>query len=208
MATPPAPLKNEMKARLILASGSAARQAMMRQAGLSFDVIPARIDEYAIMEAHAALDPAEKSLLLAREKALAVSRENPDALVTGSDQVLCLGNRIINKAKSRDEALEKLRTLRGKTHRLISGVAMAQNGKVLWDHAEHANLTMRDFDEAFLKAYADMAGHALTDCVGAYQIEGAGVWLFTRIEGDFFTIMGLPLPALLSYLYEQHGIGP
>ncbi|MCL4678622.1 MAG: septum formation protein Maf [Alphaproteobacteria bacterium] len=201
-------MKNEASSRLILASGSAARQAMMRQAGLSFGVIPAKIDEYSIMDQNAALGPAEKSLLLAREKALAVSRENADALVIGSDQILCLGERIINKAKTPEDAIEKLRGLRGKTHRLISGVAAAQGGKVLWSHAEHADLTMRDFDEDFLAAYAHQAGPALTACVGAYQIEGAGVWLFTRIEGDFFTIMGLPLPALLGYLYEQHGIGP
>lgn len=193
---------------MILASGSAARQAMMRQAGLSFKVIPAKIDEYSIMDQNAALGPAEKSLLLAREKALAVSRENADALVIGSDQILCLGDLIIHKAKSRDDALAKLRTLRGTTHRLISGVAVARGGHVLWEHAEHADLTMRDFGEDFLAAYADQAGDALTDCVGAYQIEGPGVWLFTRIEGDFFTIMGMPLPSLLGYLYEQHGIGP
>lgn len=181
---------------------------MLRQAGLSFNVIPATIDEYAIMDHNAALGPAEKSLLLAREKALAVSRENTDALVIGSDQILCLGERIFNKAMSREDAIEKLRGLRGKTHRLISGVAVARGGAVLWEHSDHADLTMRNFDEAFLEAYAEQAGAALTTCVGAYQIEGAGVWLFTRIEGDFFTIMGLPLPALLGYLYEQHGIGP
>lgn len=193
---------------MILASGSAARQAMLRQAGLAFETIPATIDEYAIMDKHAALGPAEKSLLLAREKALAVSRENTDALLIGSDQILCLGERIINKAKTREDAIEKLSSLRGKTHRLISGVAVARGGAVLWEHADYADLTMRNFDEAFLEAYAEQAGSALTACVGAYQIEGAGVWLFTRIEGDFFTIMGLPLPALLGYLYEQHGIGP
>lgn len=193
---------------LILASGSAARQLMLRQAGLNFDILPAKIDETELLKERAGDSPAEKALFLAREKALNVSREKADALIIGSDQILCLGEIIFSKAKSREDALEKLRMLSGKTHRLISGVAVARGGEVLWDHADHADLTMRVLDEDFLRSYADAAGDALTSCVGAYQIEGAGAWLFSKVTGDFFTIMGMPLLQLLGYLYEEHRIGP
>lgn len=134
---------------LILASGSAARQLMLRQAGLNFDILPAKIDETELLKERAGDSPAEKALFLAREKALNVSREKADALIIGSDQILCLGEIIFSKAKSREDALEKLRMLSGKTHRLISGVAVARGGEVLWDHADHADLTMRVLDEDF-----------------------------------------------------------
>lgn len=181
---------------------------MLQQAGLTFEVIPAKIDELVLLSKHPEIPPEEKSLLLSREKALAVSRENMNALVIGSDQILCLDDMILNKAGSREDALNKLKKLRGKTHKLISGVAVAYAGEILWQAYDIAELTMRHFDEAFLNAYADMAGDALTSCVGAYQIEGPGVWLFSKIEGDFFTIMGMPLTALLGYLYEKQGVRP
>ncbi len=204
----PAPSNKSDGSSLILASGSAARQVMLRQAGLNFDILPASLHEAKLLQDRALESPAEKALFLAREKALNVSREIPEALVIGSDQILCLGEIIFSKANSRGDALEKLRMLSGHTHRLISGVAVARDGRVLWDHADHADLTMRVLDEDFLRAYADAAGDALTSCVGAYQIEGAGAWLFSKVVGDFFTIMGMPLLPLLGYLYEEHRIGP
>lgn len=208
MAIPTTPSNKSDLPLLILASGSAARQAMLRQAGLEFDILPAQIDEAALLHERRGDSPPEKALFLAREKALNVSRENPEALVIGSDQILCLGDEIFNKAVNRYDALQKLRMLSGKTHRLISAVAVARNGCVLWDHADHADLTMRKLEEGFLAAYALLAEEALTSCVGGYQIEGAGAWLFKDIKGDFFTIMGMPLLPLLGYLYEEHRIGP
>ncbi len=204
----PAPSTKSDGSSLILASGSAARQLMLRQAGLTFDILPASLDEAKLLQDRALESPAEKALFLAREKAQNVSREIPEALVIGSDQILCLGEIIFSKANSRGDALEKLRMLSGQTHLLISGVAVARGGEVLWDHADHADLTMRVLDEDFLRAYAEAAGDALTSCVGAYQIEGAGAWLFSKVVGDFFTIMGMPLLPLLGYLYEEHRIGP
>ncbi len=205
---PPARSTKSEPSLLILASGSAARQAMLKQAGLSFDVVPAKIDEADLLSQHTHDPPAEKALFLAREKALNVSRENPAALVIGSDQILCLGDEIFNKAVNRDDALQKLGMLNGKTHRLISAVAVARNGGVLWDHTDHADLTMWALDQNFLRRYGDLAGDALTSCVGAYQIEGVGAWLFSKVTGDYFTIMGMPLLPLLGYLYEEHRIGP
>lgn len=193
---------------IFLASGSAARQTLLKKAGLSFEILPANIDEYALLELHRAKAPTDKALILSCEKALAVSREKPGVLVIGSDQILCLGDKILNKARNRNDALEKLRILRGKTHRLVSGVAVARDGEILWQFTDTADLTMRDFDETFLHAYARIAGDALTDCAGAYQIEGAGAWLFSKIDGDYFTIMGMPLPALLGYLFDMQGIKP
>lgn len=208
MAKRPSPSTKSDRPALVLASGSAARQGMLRQAGLNFSVLPAQIDESALLDGRADDPPAEKALFLAREKALNVSRENIDALVIGSDQILCLGEVIFSKATSREDALGKLKMLSGRTHRLISAVAVARNGKILWDHSDHADLTMRVLDEDSLRRYADFAGDALTSCVGAYQIEGAGAWLFSKVAGDFFTIMGMPLLPLLGYLYEEHRFGP
>ncbi|MCB1840464.1 MAG: septum formation protein Maf [Alphaproteobacteria bacterium] len=206
MTTHPAHSKKGNHPTLILASGSAARKAMLEQAGLDFSIHPASIDEALLSQQ--ADTPEAKARLLAREKALHVSREFKDAPVIGSDQILCLGQEIFSKAKDTNDALEKLRRLSGKTHRLISAVAVARNGEVLWDYQDFADLSMRALDEEFLARYAERAGDALTSCVGGYQIEGAGAWLFDAVKGDFFTIMGMPLLALLGYLYEEHRIGP
>lgn len=195
--------------KLILASQSKARQEMLRAAGLEFDARPAQIDEPALMRkllSEWATAPAVAESLAA-EKALVVSRENPEAAVIGADQVLECGGQILSKAGNVEEAKEKLKSLRGKTHRLISAVSVAKDGKILWRATQEAHLTMHDFSDAFLEAYCEKAGAALTRSVGAYELEGLGVNLFESIKGDYFTILGLPLLSLLNYLRAEFGIG-
>lgn len=196
-------------ARLILASQSRARQDMLRAAGLEFEIRPAQVDEPALMRklvSEWATAPAVAESL-AEEKALAVSREIPGAFVIGADQVLECGGQLMSKAKDEPEAREKLKALRGRTHRLISAVALARGGRTLWRAAREARLRMRDFDEAFLDAYCGAAGEALTRSVGAYELEGPGINLFEEIEGDYFTVLGLPLLPLLNGLRRECGIG-
>ena len=191
---------------IILASQSKARQDMLRGAGIAFEAKPADLDEAEITAQHKDKATEEIASVLAGEKALYISRQNPDALVIGSDQILeCEGNRL-SKADSKEEAKEKLLQLRGKTHRLISAVSLAQNGEIIWQCEEQASLTMHEFDDDFLDQYCARAGDALTSCVGAYELEDLGVQLFKTIEGDYFTILGMPLLKLLTYLREEQGV--
>ena len=189
---------------LILASGSLARQNMLRAAGLEFETYPADIDEE--IRQISGSPPLDIALSLACEKALHVSAKNPDTLVIGADQILQYEGKIMSKAANENEAREKLKTLRGKTHNLISAVAVAKNDKVLWKNTACAFLTMYNFDDEFLETYIEKAGAALTRSVGAYELESIGVQLFENIEGDYFTILGMPLLPLLTYLRQEHGI--
>jgi septum formation protein len=188
---------------LVLASKSEARRAMLTAAGLPVEIAPANIDERAVERAAGTEDPQKVAILLAREKAMAVARQYPGRCVVGADQTLALGSRRFSKPVDRAGAREQLATLRGRTHALHSGVALVQDDKVLFEHAEVARLTMRDFSDPFLDAYLDAAGPSITASVGAYQLEKIGVQLFSRIEGDHFTILGLPLLALLAALRER-----
>ncbi len=199
-----------MSHTLILASGSAARRDMLKRCGLQFEIAPSRLDEdRLIAELHQKGKSAEDmALSLAISKAQQISQQKPAALVVGSDQILWLSDKIIQKAAAKNEAIEKLKMLRGKTHELISAVAVCLNGAILWSHTAKARLVMHDFDDDFLQSYADAAGDALIESVGAYQIENHGAWLFSEIEGDVFTILGMPLLPLLSYLRDHHGIRP
>jgi septum formation protein len=140
---------------------------------------------------------------LAAAKAEAVSRRRPDALVIGADQVLAFEGEILNKPGEISAARTQLQQLRGKTHHQHSGVALAQGGKILWSHCEQATLTMRRFSDAFLDRYLAEAGTSLCGIVGAYEIEGRGIQLFERVEGDHFTIIGLPLLPLLAELRSR-----
>lgn len=190
--------------RLILASGSAARRRMLEAAGLEFSVVPADVDEAAIRQAlrtdDAELDPCDIAEVLARAKAEEVSRRHPGALVIGADQVLALGTEILEKSKSAGEAHACLMKLRGHKHQLHSAVALAEGGEVTWTCADTAHLTMRSFSPQFLADYLARAGNAILDSVGAYHIEGPGVQLFEQVDGDYFTILGLPLLPLLAEL--------
>lgn len=186
---------------LVLASASAARRAMLEKAGLDFTAIPADIDESTKNG-----DPETAAIKLAQQKALHISANNPEKIVIGSDQILSLDNKIFSKAKDEQQAREKLLALKGKAHTLYSAVSIAVNGNTEWSHSDRANLYMKDFSVTFLDSYIEKAGPELTSCVGAYALEGIGINLFEKIEGDYFTILGMPLLPLLSYL-ETKGIG-
>ncbi|HOO82098.1 MAG TPA: Maf family nucleotide pyrophosphatase [Alphaproteobacteria bacterium] len=194
---------------LILASQSKARQDMLHAAGLDFEISSADLDENAIMIAarQDGKNPDEIAELLATEKARSVSAQTPGTLVIGSDQVLECEGQMLSKAANQNEAREKLKSLRGKTHCLISAVSVVQNEKILWKTVQSAELTMHDFDDNFLQQYMECAGEALTRSVGAYELESLGAQLFDKIEGDYFTILGMPLLPLLKYLRENQGIG-
>ncbi|POO54537.1 Maf-like protein [Agrobacterium rosae] len=189
---------------LILASSSASRQMLMRNAGLSFSVQPADIDERAVdarLEQEGAT-PDRIAVELAKAKALAVSAVNPNALVLGCDQTMSLADRIYHKPRDMTEAHANLMSLSGKTHRLNCGSALARNGEIVWDVVTVADMTVRELDAAFVDRHLERVGTRVLSSVGAYQLEGEGIQLFTAIEGDYFTILGLPLLPLLTKLRE------
>ncbi len=184
---------------LILASQSATRKALLSGVGLRFESSPAPIDERAIENGLLGKHPRALAQQLAGEKALAVSRLDPEATVIGADQVLAFTTKL-HKPADLAEARAQLLLLRGKTHHLHSGAALARNGEILWADVETAALTMREFDEAELDAVLASEGEALLAAVGSYRLEGPSINLFERIEGDYFTILGLPLLKLLAAL--------
>ncbi|MDR3493677.1 MAG: Maf family protein [Ancalomicrobiaceae bacterium] len=188
------------RAPIILASNSVARRQLLEGAGVSFESCAALVDERAIEAELEVSGPGEVAEALSRAKALAVSRQRPTALVIGADQTLALGAHIFHKSASRQAARTVLATLRGQTHRLYSGIAVAQAGEILDAHVAVASLSMRGFSDAFLDSYLDQVGDEVTQSVGCYQLEGPGIQLFERIEGDYFTILGLPLLPLLAFL--------
>jgi septum formation protein len=195
------------KDRLVLASQSRARQALLSNAGLEFEVVTADIDERAIQLTSGLSAPGDIAGLLAREKALAVSSHQPGKFVVGADQTLALELRLFNKPAGRADAREQLHSLAGRAHELHSAVAVARDGKILFADISMARMTMRPLGEADIDQYLDAAGEAVTTSVGAYQLEGLGVHLFERIEGDHFTILGLPLLPLLAFLRSERLLG-
>jgi septum formation protein len=188
---------------LILASQSGARKMLLANAGLEFKAITADIDERGIQVASKLSNPREIALLLACEKAKAVSAHHPGSYVIGADQTLALGDRLFNKPAGRPQAMAQLRDLAGNSHELNSAVAVAHDGKIVFEDVSVARMTMRQMTETELEAYLDAAGDAVTSSVGAYQLEGLGIHLFERIEGDHFTILGLPLLPLLAFLRRE-----
>ena len=197
-----------MAPRVILASGSAARRQMLAAAGLSFDVIPSEVDEGALryeLDVELLIHdgfPQQVAQVLAEAKAVDVSRRHPGALVIGADQVLRLAgsNGVFTKPCSRTAARTQLRQLSGKTHLLHSAVVLALDGKVVWHELASSAMTMRDVSDAFIDDYLTRASDTVCTSVGAYQLEGLGIQLFEKIEGDYFTILGLPLLPLLAEL--------
>jgi septum formation protein len=188
---------------LVLASRSESRRAVLAGAGIPLEVLPADIDERAI-EAQAGLkSPGQIGLMLARAKAATVAVERPGRCVLGADQTLALADRLFAKPTDLAAARAQLRSLRGRTHELHSALVLARDGAVLFEHCEIARLTMREFSDAFLDSYIEAAGMAVTASVGGYQVESLGIQLFERIEGDHFTILGLPLLRLLQYLRRE-----
>jgi septum formation protein len=195
--------------RLVLASKSAARRAVLEGAGVPFEAVGSGVDEEAAKSGLLArrATPQQVAEALAEDKALAVSAGRPE-LVVGADQTLEFQGRLYDKAETIDDARERLRTLRGKPHRLHSAVVVAQGGAVVWRETRSATLTMRDFSDGFLDGYLAAEGEAALGSVGCYRLEGPGVQLFSKIEGDYFTILGLPLIGLLDLLRSRGVLRP
>lgn len=196
-----------MATEIILASASRSRAALLRNAGVPFTQEPASIDEDAVKHSFRNDNGSagEVADALAELKAQRISRRHPDKLVVGADQMLQCGGIWFDKPLDIDHARGHLVALRGKTHELLSAVCVVRDGACLWRHLESAQLTMRPFSDAFLDAYLDAAGDSICSSVGAYRLEDRGAQLFSRIEGDYFTILGLPLLPLLGFL-ANHGV--
>lgn len=187
---------------IILASTSPTRQAMLRNAGVPFVSESPSVDERALADRHPEWQPADVALQLAKAKAEEVSQRNPHSLVIGADQVLAFQDRTFSKPHNEQECRQQLMTLRGNMHSLISAVTTARDGQALWSHSDEAKLTMRQFSEMFLDSYLASIGADCTSSVGGYKIEGLGSQLFSKVYGDHFTILGLPLLPLLQHLRE------
>lgn len=192
---------------LVLASASASRAGMLTRAGVPFVKDPSAVDEDEMKRAlrgeGASAD--DLAVALSEMKARQVGRRHPGALVVGSDQVLVCEDRWFDKPVDRAAARAQLLELRGKTHSLVSAVLVLRDGERLWHHIGRARLSVRPFSEEFLDGYLDQAGDAILSSVGAYQLEGLGAQLFSRVEGDYFTILGMPLLPLLDFL-RNHGV--
>ena len=187
---------------LILASQSESRVRVLREAGVDFEIHPAHIDETSIIESlqSANASPRDIADALAELKAIKISNAHPNALVLGCDQLLHCNGRNFEKAANLTEARQNLIALRGQKHSLWSAAVIAKGGSAIWRHVDSAELTMRNFSDEFLEWYLEHAGSILTQSVGAYALEGLGVQLFSRIQGDGFTILGLPLLSILDAL--------
>jgi septum formation protein len=188
---------------LVLASRSDIRGKILAAAGLRFDIRPSQIDERAVEAQSSAADAAAVARHLARAKADAVAALSPGRLVLGADQTLARGAKRFAKPVDRAEAAEQLRALRGRTHELHSALALVRDKEVVFACVDTARLVMRDFSDRFLNDYLEMAGDAAISSVGGYQLEGIGIHLFERVDGDFFTILGLPLLPLLAFLRQN-----
>jgi Nucleotide-binding protein implicated in inhibition of septum formation len=193
---------------LILASASPSRRQMLQNAGLDFTVETSGVDEDEVKRSLSVekATPQDIAETLAELKAKRVSMRRPAAMVIGADTTLACNGRLFDKPPTMEAARAQLHALAGQTHELHSSVVVARGGVRLWHCNERARLTMRPLTDRFLDAYLARAGEAVTGSVGAYQLEGVGAHLFTKIEGDYFTILGLPLLPLLSFL-SGHGIG-
>lgn len=194
---------------LILASASASRQAILRQAGLQFEAVPAYVDEAALKESAKAdgWTGAETALALAELKAERISQKFPGAMVIGADQLLACGGEWFDKPADLAAAAAQLQRLGGHTHVLHTALCVYRGGAMAWHHQAAPRLTMRRLSPGFIADYLAAEGEALCGCVGAYRLEALGIQLFERVEGDFFTILGLPLLALLGFL-RQAGLLP
>lgn len=187
---------------IILASKSEARHRLLTQAGVNFTTTAPDLVEPAIKPSLSHLDAKALAQSLSTHKSLSVKPHSPQTFVIGADQTLSLGTEILTKPKSRDAARLQLRQLRGRTHSLHSAISVSQNGNLVFETTERANLTMRHFSEAYLEHYLTTAGDDILHCVGSYQIEGLGLTLFSNIDGDHFTIQGLPMLPLLAFLRD------
>jgi septum formation protein len=188
---------------LVLASRSRARHMLLTAAGVPVEIKPADLDERGLEAAAAVSEPGAVAGLLARAKAKAAAAASPGRLTLGADQTLALGAERFAKPADRAAARAQLRALRGRTHELHSAIAFVTDDSVLFEDVGVARLTMRAFSDRFLDDYLDGVGEAATTSVGGYQVEGPGAQLFERIDGDYFTVLGLPLIAALDFLRRQ-----
>ena len=187
---------------LILASASPTRQAMLRAAGVSFTISPASLDETGLMKDLAAdgADAVAVAAALAEQKAILVSRRMPHMTVLGGDSVLSLGSEILGKSHNLMALKALLQKMSGRSHDLVSSAALARDGHVFWHHTERVRMTVRHLSERFIDAYLAQEGEALLGSVGGYRFEGRGAQLFERVEGDYFSILGMPLLPVLAEL--------
>jgi len=197
-----------MQKPVVLASSSVIRQNLLRQAGVKLAVLPARIDETTI---RASLDarresPSNIADALAEHKARKISKQRPDALVIGCDQVLALDGRVMTKPQDISQAMQHLRALRGKHHDVLSAVVICQDGRPVWRHIGKVRLTMRVFSDTYMKDYLTRNWLSVNSAVGCYKLEEEGVRLFSRIEGDYFNVLGLPLLEVLNFLTQTGAI--
>lgn len=187
--------------RLVLASRSASRRAMLEAAGVPFEAVAPQVDEDAAKAALAGAGPRDLADALAELKALKVSARVPDALVLGSDSVVALPDgSLLDKPASREEAADHLHRMSGRVHELWSAAVVAEDGRAVWRHVERARMHVRPLSYSFVEAYLDSEWPAIAGCVGCYRMEGPGVQLFGQVEGSHFTVLGLPLLPLLDYL--------
>jgi septum formation protein len=189
---------------LLLASQSAVRKSLLGNAGIAVEAVPADIDERAVQQNSGLNDPGEIAALLASEKAAFISEKYPGRYVVGADQTLALGEQLFSKPATRAAAAAQIAALSGQTHVLHSAVSVVLDGVKLFSHVSVARMTMRPLTGSEIGAYLDEAGDAVTGSVGAYQLERTGVHLFDRIDGDHFTILGLPLLPLLAFLRSRN----
>jgi len=193
--------------RVILASGSSIRRKLMTDAGLNFEVITKPVDEGAIKDSMLAESSRLRDIAdaLAEAKSIRVSRIE-EGLVIGADQIMVMDNQLFDKPKDIQEARERLKLMRGKTHYLMGAVVICENGIPVWRHMAKTKLTMRDFTDDFLEDYLEVEGELVTKSVGAYRFEGLGAQLFSHVEGDFFSILGLSLLPVMDYLRTRGAI--
>lgn len=191
-----------MARQILLASGSSIRLQLLTNAGLQVTAAPARVDESAIRDALVAEAATARDIadVLAETKARKIADKHPDSLVLGCDQVLDFDHQVLSKPETPEQALQQLKMLRGKTHRLLSAAVLYDGSEPIWRHVGTARLTMCDFSDSYLRGYLERNWPDISDSVGGYKLESEGSRLFAGIEGDWFTIMGLPLLPLLGYL--------
>ncbi|TDK44445.1 Maf family protein [Antarcticimicrobium luteum] len=197
-----------MSVPIVLASGSQIRATLLRNAGLEVEIMRPRVDEAAVKQALLAegAPPRDIADALAELKARKISEKTPGALVIGCDQVLEFDGALLSKPETPEAALDQLRQMRGKRHRLLSAAVICRDGRPEWRHVGQVRLTMRAASDAYLQAYVARNWDSIRDAVGAYKLEEEGVRLFTAIDGDYFTVLGMPLLELLNFLMLRGAI--